>query len=288
MRPPSLLAILGAMLALGPTGATCQSAPVGKGWSISVRDIPPVTPSAPRRYDVDVVGVDVRDVLGTLLGRAEVRYRLHDGVAGAVSLTARNATLEELLDSVRAVAHPPIRFVRGEVLEVALATGPDGGPAGQSARSALASRPTDATPRTLPPGFLLRSVTLDIPDARPVTLRRAMQMVEAQTGVRIVLDPRIPRDLGFAAQMGSASLQTVLDTLSRTGAFKWTVRTDGAVEVSPSDWLRVTVGGTAIAGGGSSPCTRCGRPVLSAWRFCPFDGQPALPQPQPAGSQRPR
>lgn len=236
------------------------------------------------RYTVDANGADLRDLLAALLRKTGKEFVINQDVAGPISLTLKDKTLDDILAFVCKVARPPIVIKQGDIITVSLA--PISEPTGEP-------QPVAESPRQSPTGrvaavrtnqqqipavqspLLSQPVTLSIPEDRPVALRVVLQQIANQTRVPIWLDPRVSGDVGVSARFTDTPLSLVLDSMARTGALKWHLRQDGAVVISPSDWMLISLRGVPVWGSPSSAtCSSCGRQVLPSWRFCPYDGTP--------------
>jgi hypothetical protein len=117
---------------------------------------------------------------------------------------------------------------------------------------------------------LTRPVTLFVPDSRPITLVQALQTIGRQTGALLRVDADVATDVRFSGRFTRTPLSIVLDSLAKTGAFKWYAETDGAVQIAPHDDLRLMLNAQAISG---EACTHCRRPLEASWRFCPWCGR---------------
>lgn len=282
-RVAAFTALALACVAIIPTGIQAQTQPSS---SISIVEAGKAIDGTQPRYNVEVFGADLGEVLGALLRKSGSEFSIDQDVSGPITLLVRDATLSQVLDRVRALARPPIEIRQGKVVRVSVAALPVGQASqgrGQSAISLqnmnsqqarnmmnqMGSQNAGISPLAAFP----QQVTLDINESRPARLSDALKLIERQTSVPIRLDPRVPRDIGFCAQFTQTPLSLVLDAISRTGAFKWQLQPDGSVLVGPSDWLRVQ-GGAVMAGYPTRSCPQCGRAALPGWTYCPFDGRP--------------
>lgn len=281
-RPRIFTTLAFACVAIIAAGVHAQTQPSS---SISIVEAGKALDGTQPRYNVEVFGADLGEVLGALLRKSGSEFSIDQDVSGPITLLVRDATLSQVLDRVKALARPPIDIKQGKVIRVSLMAPPTGQMGQQrQAGFALQNMNSQQARNMLnqvagqnagisPLAAFPQQVTLDIAEARPARLADALKQIERQTSVPIRLDPRVPRDIGFCAQFTQTPLSLVLDAISRTGAFKWQLMPDGSVMVGPSDWLRVQ-GGTLMAGYPTRPCPQCGRAALPGWTYCPYDGRP--------------
>ncbi|MCC6729778.1 MAG: hypothetical protein IT208_10615 [Chthonomonadales bacterium] len=296
MPRAGVIGMLGLAAALAGPAAAQSSGPRSSRPGFVLAETAPARGIRPARYDLEAYGADIGEVLTAILRKAGREFSIDQDVRGPVSLIARDATLERILERVGQAARPPLRVTRDGFVRVSLASlgrlpatdtadQPPGGP-----------HPALQGPLRMPGGYpqapllqqmaLARPVTLHIPDDRAVPLATAMREISAQTRVPIRLDRRIPPDITFAASFSQAPLSLVMDTISRTGAMKWMLQPDGSLLLSPTDWVRLALGRSVVAGFPGQPCPKCGRAMMPTWSYCPYDGR-SLSQRKGPSSQPP-
>jgi hypothetical protein len=136
--------------------------------------------------------------------------------------------------------------------------------------------PAFTTPGSVPelreiaaPPILARPVTLYVPDFRPITLAEALQAIGRQTGALLRTDTDVATDIRFSGRFTRTPLSLVLESLAKTGAFKWYAERDGTVRIAPHDDLRILLRAQQLSG---EACLQCRRPLESSWRYCPWCG----------------
>lgn len=269
-----LLAItfsVGASLSSLVQAQTAVRRPEGSGFTILETG---KSPDGKPLYSLEAYGASVHDLLTALLRRTGSDFTVASDVVGQVSLVRKNATIEELLGLLQAAARPGFIIQRGATISVIGAAG------------TLTEVPGIGDIRRVGPGapagttllpqvsLLARAVTLAIDEKRPVPLSQALALLARQTGAVFRLDNRIPRDLGFAAQVTNTPLQVVLDSLARSGAVKWSIQSDGTLLIAPTDWLLLSLDQRVVAGASARHCDQCGRGIAPGWSYCPACGRP--------------
>jgi hypothetical protein len=235
-------------------------------------------------YTITAKSTEITEVLRSVFAKAGLEYAIDQDVVGPVDVNLKNRTIDEILMQIRDTARPPIKITKGEdkvyrvsrdyALEEKAAAiqnrmnngggfgsgqmGPAGVRGSQAVNAQLAI-PSD------------KSVTLNIPDNRPIPLSQAIARISAQTGFSIVLDKRVPQDVQFAGSITEASLPTVLQTIADTAGLRLIVSGTQAVFV-PTDHYRIMVNNMMLGQTGIA-CQKCRQPVWSTWSYCPSCGQ---------------
>lgn len=259
------MAVIAVLLSMSVTGLA-QVAPRG---GLSVAEATPSADGKPR-YTVIADSVPINDLLRNLFKKTGEQYSIDQDVYGPVDIVIKNATVDEILARICEASHPPLRIERGAFTRV-IAVRHSEPIASKSVRFATPTELNADAAHAGTPAPLDRPVTLLIPDSRPVSLAQGLRMISQQVQVPIVLDPSIPGQARFSARFQQTSLSLVLDSLAKTGAFQWSVTSQGAILIAPRDSLRIMFGERALA---DHPCARCKHPLAAAWRYCPYCGLP--------------
>jgi hypothetical protein len=237
-------------------------------------------------YDLKAEKADLVDVLKQLFQRAGIgSYEISQEVRQSVTLSAKGATADELIDKVRGATVPPFNiqtngrtvFVTRSATAVSRA---------EEIRRRMESNQFKRMPGLVPGGVvdsvggvyrdaaaLDRPVTLVVPDDKPITLSAALQAFERQTGVPIRLDRSLSPDIKFLGSVTNVPLRSVLQKLAPgndDGSLK-IVTMPNQIVIAPADRFNVMLNGTAIMS--TEGCQKCRQPLHALWSFCPNCGQ---------------
>lgn len=240
-------------------------------------------------YNVRADGVEIAEVLKLLFNKVGEEFSIDPTVQGRLYLSIRDATFEQVLERVAEVAQPPIRIRRvGKVYRVT--------------RNVEAEQRAEVARERMerlhgggihvPMGYqalaLNRTVSLDIPDQRPIALGQALRLIGQQTQTTIRLDKSIRSDIRFSARFTRTPLQFVLDSIAKTGALKWAFLSDGSILIAPADRWSLIAGGNVAIGYPSQVCPRCRQSVYVSWNYCPRCGQSMPKRALPNDRRSPR
>ncbi|MEP6754300.1 MAG: zinc ribbon domain-containing protein [Chthonomonadales bacterium] len=271
------LFVLVATIGFSPIAALAQTAGnnqnVGVAFSISGEK---GTPDA--RYTVHADNVDLMDFLRTVA--KDLGYpKVEGAVNGTISIHLRDLAIADLWNNIEVSANPPVKLSAGKTLIVTR------DPAFtavllQQRMNAIAAG------KYLPPNFgtgpgsglngvgsqiqtgLMKPVTLQIPDEAPISLSSALQMLERQSGMSIVLDARISTNIKFIASVSNMPLGLLLDRIAPStgyGSLKWYL-SGNRIIIAPSDRLELRSGNNVI--GSTIFCTQCHSPLGLDWSYC--------------------
>jgi hypothetical protein len=223
-------------------------------------------------FSVRADNADIADVLKAVYGRmADVQFVIREDVRGTINFTLKDATLEQIVDGVKAAAVPPIKVTPGKVLVVSREF--DAAAAAARVRARLDGLPVGGSGLSSLQGPLDRQVTLSIPENAPITLAAALLELERQTRVPVRLAKGIPGDIKFTATVTRMPLRFVLDNMAPNtgvGALKWVAMPDHIL-LAPTDRMQLLLGPNVL--GSTLPCGKCRQPVSALWNFCSNCGQ---------------
>ncbi len=240
-----------------------------------------------RRYTVIADNAEISDLLKQLFAKTGDEFSIDQGVAGAVNLKVRDASLEQVFARISEVARPPLKIrhegkyyhVAPDLSAIPLSQGPP--PVVRGGGSAALHRPFPQVAggyQALAPAN--RPVTLDVPKDRPIPLALALDRISAQTGYPVRLDPRVPAQLTFSGTITSAPLSMVLQAIGESSALK-IVDYGSYAMLAPADTFMIRWNQAPGAYTGIS-CPNCGERLQANWRYCPSCGvQIARPQQAP-------
>lgn len=196
-------------------------------------------------FTVRAHGADLKEFLGALLAAAKREFTIDERVRGRVDLTLpARSSLESVLFYCQNVTRAFWITVDAKgAIQIQPPSSSPGIPPGvilpgnvnaEALQSLLQSRRTE-TPGFGYPGnpYLNRSIQFSIPDAQPVKLRQALDMLARQSGMRFRLHPDIRPDVLFSGTVNRLPLRSVLDSLGRTANFSWQLQRDGSVLITP-------------------------------------------------------
>ena len=228
-------------------------------------------------FSIIANGSNITDVLKKLFDKMGVKeYTIHQDVAGTVDIRMLKATGQQLLREVAEAARPPLRISRDDkgVYRVSqeLVTSPTGinlGPGGVIPPGVVpvkgAGVPQIGYNQL---GFGNRPVTLNVPDDRRISLADAVRQISQQTGVQIILDRRVSREVEFSGTITRAPLSLVLQSIADTAGLKLLVDANGAT-LTPPDQFLIRVRDILLGNYTSMTCPGCGERLNGAWKYCP-------------------
>lgn len=247
-----------------------------------------------RLFTIQADGVDVADILRTFFKRAAAEVAIDQNVTGPINLSIKNVTFREALQWIVQVAKPQIKVTKGkndsiyhvsrdleaqrtaEALanRIAALSGPGGRAYPPVVPNTLG--PQANRINSLPiiqigvPGD--RTITLDVPDDRPIPLADALSRISQQSRFPIFVDRRVPRELSFTGTITDAPLSLVLQRISSTTGLKLLASSTQATFVPP-DQFSIRVNDMLLNQYPNFQCSKCSQQISSLWSFCPHCGQ---------------
>ncbi len=279
----AVLALLLLTIPFAPAFAsdTSEQGNLNRGVAITEEE---KDPQGNRRISVTADGAEITDLLKKLFNKSGDEYTIDQDISGPVDLKIRYATFSEVYRRIAESAKPPLKIkMDGKLYHVSRETPlakpgtESGGPVGIG----VVPIPNGPIPNgygTIPMGYgqvmqgSRMSVTLDVPEDRPILMTEALSKISAQTGVHLRLDRRIPRDVMFFGRITNGSLATVIEAIANTAKFKVIQESTGIV-FAPTDLFGVNYNNVLVGIWTDTPCRNCGTRLAASWKLCPICGQ---------------